>query len=206
VDCCFWTFVIVEDGVQGGFGSGEGVVAEAGGFTKLGMGEALTLAVEDQLGVVDEGHAVGAGEVLRAGTDEVDMRALFEDQAGGLNGVAQALDTGHAAGLHAAAVHKESIELDAAVGGEKAAAAGVEGGVVFEDGDGGFDGVEGGCAAREKGVAGFERVADTGLVGASGVGGDGPGTTVDEESGSVGNRRGHRAIVEHLGGGCEFYA
>jgi hypothetical protein len=115
----------------------------------LGVGEALALTVEDEFGVVDEGHAVRGGELLGAIADEVDMVALFEDQAGGLNGIAQALDAGYASGLHAAAVHEERVKLDAAVGGEKAAAAGVEGGVVFEDGDGGFNGIEGGCAARK---------------------------------------------------------
>ena len=165
--------------------AGEGVVGEAGGFAGFGMGEAFALAVEDQLGVVDEGHAVGVGKLLGAVADEVDMRALFEDQAGGLDGVAEALDAGHAAGLHAAAVHEEGIELDAAIGGEEAAAAGVEGGVVFEDGDGGFDGVESRAAAGKNGVAGFKRAADAGLVGGSGVGGDGPGAAVDEESGDV---------------------
>jgi hypothetical protein len=145
----FGAFVVVEDGVQGGILSGEGVVAEAGRLTELGMDEALALSVEDELRVVDEGHAVGLGKVLCAGADEVDVGTLFEDQAGGLNGVAKALDAGYAASLQAAAVHEESIELHAAIGGEKAAAAGVEGGVVFEDGDSGFDGVEGGCSARE---------------------------------------------------------
>jgi hypothetical protein len=98
--------------------------------------------------------------LLCARTDEVDVRALFEDEAGGLDGVAEALDTGYAAGFHASAVHEECVELDAAVGGEEATAAGVEGGVVFKDGDGGFNGVEGGTAAGEDAVAGFEGVAD----------------------------------------------
>ena len=122
--------------------------------------EALALAVEDQLGVVNEGHAVRVGELLGAGADEVDVGAFFEDQAGGLNGIAEALDAGYAAGLHAAAVHEQGVELDAAGGGEEAAAAGVEGGIVFEDGDGGFDGVEGGTAAGKNGVAGFKSAAD----------------------------------------------
>jgi len=161
------------------------------------VGEALALAVEDQLGVVDEGHAVGVGKVLGAGAYEVNMRTSFEDQASGLNGVAKALDAGYAAGLHATAVHEEGVELDAAVGGEKAAAAGIEGGVVFEDGDGGFDGVEGGCAAGEKGVAGFEGAADAGFMSGSGVGGDGPCATMNDESGRVGGGRGHLVIVEH---------
>jgi hypothetical protein len=161
------------------------------------MGEALAFAVENQFGVVDEGHAVGLGEVLRAVAYEIDVRTFFQDQTGGLNGVAESLDAGHAASLHAPAVHEEGIELDAAVGGEKAAAAGVEGGVVFKDGDSGFDGIEGGCAAGKDCVAGFKGFADSGQVGGRGVGGDGPCATVNEESGGVRGCGVHLAIVEH---------
>lgn len=80
---------------------------------------------------------------------------------------------------------------------------GIEGGVVFEDGDGSFDRIEGRSSAREDGIAGFQRVADTGLVGGSGVSGDGPCAPVDEQSRSVVGGRGHRNIVEHLAQGCE---
>ncbi len=215
VNCCrLRVFVIVEDRKQGGipphgrrpvrgdpgFLAREGGVAQAGGLAVLGMSEALTLAVEDKFGVVNEGHAVGLGKLLGASADEVDVLAVFEDQAGSLNGVVEALDAGHAASLQAATVHEEGIELDAAVGGEKAAMAGIEGRVIFEDGDGSFDRVEGRSAAREDGIAGFQRVADTGLVGGSGVGGDGPCATVYEQSRSVVGGRGHRNIVEHLRG------
>ena len=95
--------------------AGEGVVGEAGSLAGLGLGKALPLAVENQLGVVDEGHAVGVGKVLGAGTYQVNVRALFEDEPGCLDGVAEALDAGHAASLHAAAVHEEGVELDAPV-------------------------------------------------------------------------------------------
>jgi len=121
----------MEDVAGDGFRAGEGLVAEAGGLTGLGVGEARDFAGEDQLAVVDEGHAVSGGEAFRAFTDEVDVGRLLEDEAGGLDGIAEALDAGDAAGFHAAAVHEEGVELDAAVGGEEAAAAGVEGGVVF---------------------------------------------------------------------------
>lgn len=150
------------------------------------MGEALAFAIEDEFGVVNEGHAVGGGEPLCAFTDEVDMGAFFEDKAGGLYGVAQALDTGDAAGFHAASIHEKGVQLDAAVGGEKAAAAGIEGGVVFEDGDGGFNGVNGGATESQDVIAGFKGTADTGLVGGCCVRGDGPGTAVDEKDGIVG--------------------
>ena len=122
---------------------------------------------------------MGGGELLGTGTDEVDMRALFEDETGGLDGVAEALDTGYAAGFHAASIHEQGVELHSTVSGEEAAAAGVEGGVVFKDGDGGFNGVDGGAAEGEDLVAGFKSVADTGLVGRGCVGRDGPGSAVD---------------------------
>jgi len=128
---------------------------------------------------------VGGGKALRAFSDEIDVLALFEDEAGGLDGVAKALDAGYAAGFHAAAIHEQGVELDAAVGGEEAAAAGVEGGVVFKDSDGGFNGVNGGAAEGENGVASFKGAADTGLVGGCGIGGNGPGAAVDEEGGVV---------------------
>ena len=180
-------------------GAGEGVVGEAGSFAELGLGEPIALAVEDEFGVRDEGHAVGVGELLGAGADEVNVGTFFEDQAGGLNGIAEALDTGHTAGLHAAAVHEERVELNAAIGGEKAAASGIEGGIVLEDGDGGFNGVESRTTAREDCVAGFKGAANAGFMGASGVGGDGPCSTVNEESRGV-SGSGHLIIVEHWAG------
>ena len=140
---------------------------------------------------------MGGGETLGAFAYKVDMGALFKHQPGGLDGVAQALDAGHAAGFHAAAVHEQGVELDAAIGGEKTAPAGVEGGVVFKDGDGGLHGVNGGATAAEDGVAGFEGGADAGFMGGCGVGGDGPGAAVNEESGVVSGRECHASMVEH---------
>ena len=176
------------------------MVFQTGCFTSLGKLEAFALAVEHQLGVVDEGHAVGVGELLSAGTDEVDVRAFFQNQARGLDWVAEALDTGHAASLHAAAVHEQSVELDAAIGGEETAAAGVEGGVVFENGDGGFDGVQRRAATSEYGVAGFKSITHACFVGGRRLGGDGPCAAVDEEDGGVSGRGRHWDMVEHCAG------
>jgi hypothetical protein len=158
-NCCLGAFVVVEGK------AGEGFVGEAGGLAELGVGEALALTVEDQLGVINEGHAMGVGKLLGAGSDEVDVRTFFEDEASGLNGIAETLDAGHAARFHAASVHEKGVELDAAIGGEKAATAGVEGGIVFKDGDGSFDCIESRAAEGEDVVAGFKGVADPGFVG-----------------------------------------
>jgi hypothetical protein len=149
------------------------------GLADLGLGEAFSFALEDELRVLDEGHAVELCELFCAGADEVNVWALFEDEACGMNWVAKALDTGYAASLHTATVHQEGVELNAAVGGKKAAASGIENGVVFEDGDGRLDRIKGRTAAREDGITGFKRAADSGLMGGRVVGRDGPGAAVD---------------------------
>ena len=115
-----------------------------------------------------------------------------------MNRVAEALDAGYAARLHAAAVHEEGIRLDAAVGCEETAAAGVEGGIVFKDGDGCFNGVEGRAAAGKDGVASLKRAAGTGFVGGGLAGRDSPGAAVDQKYGGVDGGGGHRNIVVHL--------
>jgi len=109
-----------------------------------------------------------------------------------VNGIAKVLDARDAAGFHATAVHEEGVELHAAVGGEKAAAPGVKGGVVFEDGDGCLDRIECCAAAGEDFVAGDEGVSHTGLVGGCGIRRNSPGSAMDEEGGIVrSGKRGH---------------
>ena len=175
----------MQDWRQRRFLAGESIFGKTGGLTELGMSETLALAVENQFVVVDEGHAVGVGELLCARTNEIDVWTFFEDQTGGLNGVAKMLDTGHAASFHAVAVHEEGIELHAAIGGQKTATAGIEGGIVFEDSDGGFDSIESRAALRKNVVAGFKRIANTDFMGSLLIDRDGPGTAVNEKSGRV---------------------
>ena len=160
--------------------SGEGEVGESGLGLGLGLGEAIAFAFQDEFGVVNQGHAVLLGEILGSGADEVDVRALVEDEARGLDWIAEAFDAGDPAGAERCAIHEQGVELDVAVAGEKAASAGVEGLVVFKDSDSGFYGLDGGGAVFEEGVADGERIGDAEPVGFDHVVGDGPGTAVDE--------------------------
>ncbi len=169
--------------------SGEGRVGIAGGLGALEGHEALALAGDDEFGVVDQGHPVLGGEALGAGADEVDVRRPVEDQTSCLDGVAQALDAGHAAGAEIGAVHQQGVELNPAVAGEKGAAAGVEGVVVFHDGDGGLDGLDSGTAAGEHGPADVEGMGDAALMGGYGGLGNRPGTAMNEQNGVWDGRR-----------------
>src|SRR5258708_39957585 len=66
------------------------------------------------------------------------MRTLFQNDARSFNRIADPLDAANAAGAPGAAVHEEGIELHAAIAGEQAAAAGVEGFIIFQADDGGL--------------------------------------------------------------------
>ena len=179
--------------------AGEGFVGEAGGLAGLRVGEAAAFAIEDQCAVVDEGESMRSGERFGAGADEVNVGRLFEDEAGGLNGIVQAFDAGDSAGFHAPTIHEEGVELDAAVGGEEAAKPGIEGGVIFKDDDRGFDGVERGASAGEDVVAGFEGTENPGLVSGSVGFRNGPCSAMDEQDWFVCGARFHLLMVVHRG-------
>jgi hypothetical protein len=168
--------------------TGEGAVGGAGLFAGLGFGEAAAFAVDDELGIIDEGHALRLGEGFCSRADEVDVGTFVEDEACGLDGVADALDAGDGAGAEGGPIHDEGVELNAAVAGEEGTAAGVEGGIIFKRGDGGLDGVECGAAAFEDAPAFLEGVEDALFVGLEKVGGDIPCAAVDEENGGTVHR------------------
>jgi hypothetical protein len=191
------TFVIAE-GV-----SCEGLVGEAGCLPRLCASEALPFAIEDQLAVLDKGNAVGSREFFCSGTDEVDVGTLFENDSRGFDWIAEALDAGHAAGLHTAAIHEQRVELHAAIGGEEAAEARVEGGIVFKHDDGGFDCIKGGSAPRKDGITGHKSVADAGFVCGPVSLRNRPCAAVDKQDRRMFGARCHLPMVVHSAAGCD---
>ena len=81
------------------------------------------------------------------------------------------------------AIHNDGVAFDAAIEIEMRAEAGVENGFVFEDDDGGFDGVERGAAAGENGPACVESAAAAGIAGVDGFVGNVPSAAMDDERG-----------------------
>ncbi len=140
--------------------AGKGLVWNSGLLTRLGRLQAQAFPLQHQLGVIDQLHAMLAGELLCAGGGEVDMRAAFEHQAGRLDGVLEALHASHGAGPQGGAIHHESIQLDPAITGKKAAPAGIEGFVIFEQGDGGFHRIQRGRSLPQQEIAYFGGAGD----------------------------------------------
>ena len=159
----------------------EGIVCKPGGFPLFRLSQSLPLAVEDEFGVFDEWHALRAGELFSSCTDKIYVRTIFEHEARGLDWIAQALNACNATGLHAATVHQKSVELNAAVSGEKASPSRIEGRVVFHHGDSGFNCIDRCPTPRQNSIAGFESFAHTRFVRLSGIVWNGPCATVNDQ-------------------------
>jgi len=152
---------------------GVGILAAAKpGFAFGGRDEVLGIAERD---------AVRRGEVFGAFGDEHHVRALFEDCAGGLNGIFHAAQARDGTGAEGGGVHHDGVAFDVAIEREMGAKAGVENGIVLQDNDGGFDGVERVAAVFQNPPAGMESEEAAGFTGINGVIGDVPGAAVNDE-------------------------
>jgi hypothetical protein len=90
---------------------------------------------------IAESEPGGLGEALGSLRKEHHVRAGFPNFAGEADGIFEALETRGGSGAESGAVHDDGVAFDLAIEIEMGAEAGVEGGIVLEDDDGGFDGV-----------------------------------------------------------------
>jgi hypothetical protein len=173
--------LIERDGADGAllvatmiFGSVGILAAAEPGFALRRRDEVFRLAKPD---------AVSGGEVLGAIRNEHHVWAFFEDRAGGLNGIFDAAQSRDGAGAESGGIHDDGVTFDVAIKGEMGAEAGVEGRIVFEDDDGGFDGIERVATAFEDIPTGVESAETAGLAGINGIIGNVPGAAVNDERG-----------------------
>ena len=127
---------------------------------RFGEEEALRLLLEADV----------SGEGVCSGADHHYVFRFVHDGAGEGDGMAGVLDVGDGSGLHGGSVHDGGVHLIGAVGGEDGAASGVEERIVFEDFDGGLDGVGGGASFIEDGSGGGDGFIESGAVLALGFG------------------------------------
>jgi len=152
---------------------GVGILAAAEpGFAFSGGDEVFGIAERD---------AIGAGEIFGAFGDKHHVGAFFEDRAGGLDRIFDAAQARDRAGAEGGGVHDDGVAFDVTIEGEVGAKAGVEDRVIFEDDDGGFDGVERVAAVFENVPAGLESAEAAGFAGVDGIIGNVPGAAVNDE-------------------------
>src|SRR5258708_32573296 len=123
-------------------------------FVRLALHPGFALGFADQFLGLTELDSLFSSEALRASTDEHHVRAIFEDLAGGPDGVLDALQRGRSAGAKGAAVHDDGVAFDVAVKIGVRAVTGVEDGGVLEGDERGFDGVHSGSAGLAEGPTG----------------------------------------------------
>src|SRR4051812_17986227 len=103
-----------------------------------------------------------AGILIGALAREEDMRALLHEYAREADRRPRRAQSGNRAGRTVAAVHNRRVELDAALGGQHAAAAGVEAGILLQLANRRLDGVDGALAFLENRRARLERAFEAG--------------------------------------------
>ena len=78
------------------------------------------------------------GEFFRAASDQHHVFAVLQDRARQAYGIVYVFDGGDCAGFQRVAVHQDRVELHVAIGIQVRAVSSVEGGIVFQNYDGGF--------------------------------------------------------------------
>src|SRR5437763_16948630 len=95
--------------------------------------QAFHLARNDEIFILAEHNAAFSGELLRALSDEVDMRAFAQDLARSAQRAAQVPVASHTTGAKRGKIHNQRIELHAPIPLERAATPGTERLDVFQD-------------------------------------------------------------------------
>src|SRR6202171_1365901 len=153
-----------------------------GVFVRLALHPRFALGFADQFLRLTKLNSLFFREALSAFGDEHHVRGIFEDLAGDLNGILDAMQSGARRGVKRCAFQDDGAAFDVAVEIEVRAVTGVEDGVVFEDDDGGFDGVQSGAAAAQDGPTRSESVMAAGCASVHGFVRNVPSAAMNNES------------------------
>jgi hypothetical protein len=121
------------------------------------------------------------GETFGAFGDQHHMRTIFEDFAGEAHGIAHVLKSGDSAGTESGAVHDDGVTFNFAVEIEMGSVASVKNGIVFQDHDSRFNGVERGSASFQNAPPSGQGSFATGFTGEDGRIGNIPSTAMDDQ-------------------------
>jgi hypothetical protein len=96
---------------------------------------------------------LGSREAFGAFVNEHHVRAIFEDLAREPDWIADAPQNRYGTCAQGGAIHNDCVTFDVAIESEMRAEASIENGIVFENDDSGFDGIERRAALIEDGPA-----------------------------------------------------
>jgi len=142
------------------------------------------LGGRNELFGIAEGDVMLHSEALGACGDEHHVRRVLEDGAGNTNGILDVAQSRDGTGAKRGRVHDDRVAFDLAVKIQVGTITGVEDGIIFEDDDGGFDGVESVAAVDQHAPTSAKSAEAAGIAGFNGFIGNVPGTAVDNERGS----------------------
>jgi hypothetical protein len=106
---------------------------------------------------------------------------MLEDGTRNANGIFDMAQTGSGTSAKCGRVHDDGVAFDLAIEIQVGAEASVEDGIVFEDDDGGFDGIEGMAAVREHTPTRAKGAEAARVAGVFGVVRDIPRTAMNDE-------------------------
>ena len=110
------------------------------------------------------------GRVAGGAFGDQEHRLVPKQRLGQLDRIAHAAHGGDGADVEGRPIHQGGVELHFAVAVEHRAIAGIEGGIVLQDPDGGDHGVDRAAARPQHGLAGLERSQASDAVGLAALG------------------------------------
>ena len=155
----------------------------SGVFVLAAKEPGFAFGVSNEIRGIAQSDAAFFSEAFGALADEHHVRAVLEDSTREADGIADVLQSGDSARAQGRAIHDDGIAFDAAVEIQMRAETSVENGVVFEDDDSRFDGVERGAASGENGPPSIKSAVAAGSARVDGFVRNVPSAAMDNQSG-----------------------
>jgi len=118
------------------------------------------LTIDDEVFRGAKWNPIFGGEFFRTSADQHHVLAFFVHPPGQTNRIGDAFDGSHGAGFERGAIHQNGIELNLAIAIQMRADACIERGIILEENNGRFDGVNRLAARTENLPTCFEGGAD----------------------------------------------
>lgn len=142
----------------------------------------LALPWNNELGIVNQPHAMLHGETLRPCSNKINMGTVVEYQTRCMNRILQPLHTCDPAGTKVLSIHQQRIQLHPAILRQKRTSPGIEGLIIFHYRNCRLYCIDGASPAFQKGIAGLNGLRNSSLMGFDRIIRHRPRAAVNQES------------------------